>query len=264
MILSQIKVLDHQEITPSYHRMVLESPAIARGAQPGQFLHIRISDRHEPFLRRPFSIHRVRREKEGQGEIEILYEVVGRGTEFLSKRQQGEYLDILGPLGNGFRIGSEGRRIEKGALLIGGGIGVAPLVFLCEELITNHQLPVTVLLGAKSQDNLLCEEDFRKLGALIKIATEDGSCGHHGLVTDLLPTVSPPSSPIYTCGPYPMLKAIARATQEYHLSCQVSLEAHMACGVGACLGCGLKTRQGYKYVCKDGPVFDACEVIWDD
>lgn len=222
-------------------------------AKPGQFLEIKISDGYEPLLRRPFSIHR-RRGKD----IEIIYRIAGRGTEILSQRKVGEYLNVIGPLGNGFSILD-----SQPSILVAGGMGVAPLVFLAEKLAKSKTL---VLLGAKTKRQILCEKEFRDLGCEVKVATDDGSRGFKGKVTDLLkhllPTLSSQLSTIYACGPKLMLKEIALISKQYNIPAQVSLEEHMACGIGACLGCVVKTKDGFKRVCKEGPVFNADEIVW--
>lgn len=273
MRLIRAKILNHRELVPDYYQMTLEAPEIAQEAKPGQFIHVRVSEGFDPLLRRPLSIHRVRGQRvEDKGQIEILYKVVGKGTELLSKKEPGEKLDVLGPLGNGFKIGEkgEGRRDER-VLLIAGGIGVAPLMFLCEELLIPHPSSlITILLGAKTKEEILCEKDFKELGTEVKVATDDGSYGHKGPITDLLPTASYLLPTIYACGPTPMLKEVARFAKEHNLPTQISLGSHMACGVGACLGCARKIKakgqdsERFIQICIKGPVFEADEVVWDE
>jgi len=269
------KLLRNQRIKGSYLRCGLEASNIARSAIPGQFVNIKLTDGCEPLLRRPFGIHRV----EGRN-IEILYEVVGRGTEILAQKKPGEYLDIIGPLGNGFDYSAPAfqfrrrrtrlRRGSSAPVLVAGGMGVAPLLFLAERLakcnkpyVIGHTL---VLIGTKTKSGLLCENDFRKLGCGVKIATDDGSRGFKGRVTELLKrilsTVDCRQSTIYACGPKPMLKEVCRLAAGYKIPAQVSLEEHLACGVGACLGCVVNTTEGYQRVCKEGPVFQAETIIY--
>lgn len=248
-IISNVKVADR------FYRMRIDSGYLARASKPGQFVEIRCSPGTEPFLRRPFSVHRI-----GRGHIELLYEIVGPATEILSRKPAGSFLDILGPLGNGFDINRRDL-----AIFIGGGIGVAPLVALAEY---SKRAKNKVIIGARTKSCVLCEKEFKALGCSIKVSTEDGSKGCKGLATDLLLEIlrTPGSGhrSIYACGPTAMLKAVAHIAADHRIPCQVSLEERMACGVGVCLGCPVKVRPGdeYKMVCKDGPVFNAEEIAW--
>lgn len=272
---AKAKIVYNKRTKDNYFKSILSSPRIALGALPGQFVNIKVNSCQEPLLRRPFSIHRV-----SGSNIEILYEVLGKGTQILAQRKAGEYLDIIGPLGNGFDLRfaiSEKRK----AILVAGGIGVAPLLFLAEQLIkrnTPYAIRNTlVLIGAKTKKQILCEKEFKDLACEVKIATEDGSGGFKGRVTDLLLSILRANgltpacrtgrgkqATIYACGPRPMLKEIANISQKYNISVQISLEEHMACGIGACLGCVVNTKNGYQRVCKEGPVFAADEIVWED
>lgn len=247
----------NQKISGSCFRLVLEAPAIARKASPGEFVQVRVSAGATPLLRRPFSIFRA-----AGREIEIIYQVVGEATEILTRRRPGELLDIIGPLGNGFDL-ALGAFPGRTQVLVAGGMGVAPLFFLAEKLKNNRR---AVLLGAKTKSHILCEKQFKRLGCAVKISTDDGSRGHKGRVTDLLKhllsTIDYRPSTIYACGPRPMLKEISALSCRLHIPAQVSLEEHMACGIGACLGCAVDTRDGYQRVCKDGPVFPAGDIVW--
>ena len=266
MLQVKVKILYNRRVKGNYFHLVLKAPRITRNSLPGQFLNIKVNDADEPLLRRPFSIHRTK-----GANIEILYEAVGRGTELLSQKKSGEYLDVIGPLGNGFdlRLAISDKRQ---AILVAGGIGVAPLYFLAERLancnlqIANCKIPV--LIGAKTKEQILCEQEFKKLGCEVKIATDDGSKGFKGKITGLLKkilrlAISDKRLAIYACGPRPMLEEIAVISKKHNISAQVSLEEHMACGIGACLGCAVKTKDGYKRVCKEGPVFNVEEIIWE-
>ena len=202
----------------------------------------------------------------------IVYEVRGRGTKALSERKQREFIDVIGPLGQGFRIpeADDGRPF----LLIGGGIGVAPLYFTVRRLGERFGSDrVTFIVGARTGDLILCRPEFEKHCRDYHACTDDGSLGFHGFVTgrmcECLDGESFCALPIiYACGPMPMLKAVSKLAQEHDCDCQVSVEAKMACGVGACLSCVIKVRDGdsFKHVrsCAEGPVFDASEVIWDE
>jgi dihydroorotate dehydrogenase electron transfer subunit len=267
MIETKTNILHQERIAPQIFRLCLSSPGIAQEARPGQFVHLRIREGTDPLLRRPFSIHRVDRER---GEVRVLYQVVGQGTRLLSRKSVGERLACLGPLGHGFEVSEEG----GGVLLVAGGIGMAPLIFLCEDLLRGQA--VTALIGARSRDGILCHDLLRSGGATVHIATDDGSLGHRGLVTDLLNAQleagreASASPVVYACGPVAMLRTVAALCRANELPCQVSLESRMACGLGACLGCAVKVRSsippGYEYkrVCKEGPVFEAEEVIFDE
>ena len=260
--IKNLKIKSNKRIADKYFHLVIHAPTIASVARPGQFVNIKVSDGLDPLLRRPLSIHRVK-----ESRIELLYEVVGKGTELLSQRKSGEDLDIIGPLGNGFSSQLSALSSQQ-SILVAGGMGVAPLVFLAEKLrAKSSELRATVLIGAKTKKRITCEKEFIKLGCNVKIATDDGSEGFKGRVTDLLKDLLQAAdyrlSTIYACGPRPMLREISRISQGYKIPAQISLEEHMSCGIGACLGCVVETIDGYKRVCKEGPVFGADEIIWE-
>lgn len=279
-IQEKCRVLDHQQIAPRYFQLTLASAYISSNAKPGQFVQVRCSEEYDPLLRRPFSIHRISKKTK---RFSLLYEVVGKGTELLSQAKVGAELDLLGPLGNGFSIDKSKSRLagsrktlsssnkEAGqtAILVGGGMGVAPLVSLAEQ-ITNDKFQMTnslhVLIGAKNKKQVLCEKTFREITDKVLVCTDDGSLGQKSLVSDILleklSVVSCQSLVIYACGPKAMLKAVADIAAQKKIACQVSMEARMACGIGTCLGCVIKTKDGYKKVCNDGPVFNSKEIIW--
>lgn len=259
------KLVYNKKVHGRYFNLALKALKIAREVTPGQFIEVKIPDNYEPLLRRPFSIHRVSRSN-----IEILYEVVGKGTAILAEKKLGEYLDIIGPLGSGFSYASPPNHVSALPVLVAGGMGVAPLLFLAEKLRPDKPL---VLIGAKTKSEILCEKEFKKLGCRVKIATDDGSAGFKGRATDLLKNMlsTIPAcrtgrdyrlSTIYACGPQPMLKEISKISKREHIPSQLSLEEHMACGIGACLGCVVKTKEGYRRVCKEGPVFNADEIVY--
>jgi len=263
MIQTKARILENSAIAEGIYKMVLEAPEIAGEAKPGQFVMVRCSDTFNPLLRRPFSIC----QKEQRGlfnpnpeKMSIIYKVVGKGTSWLCKKQRGDFLDVIGPLGNSFKLK------EGNVFFVGGGIGIASLVSLADELawFSKDHSQFYVLLGEKTENLAKClgEEEARGLGY------------ESGLVTDLLLDVlnCPDNyycwpeeiNAIYACGPYGMLKKVSRLAKERQIFCQVSLEARLGCGIGACLGCVIKTRKGNKRVCKDGPIFNAQEVIWDE
>ncbi len=248
------KVISNKEIKSGYFLMDIKCPAIGKAAEPGQFLTVRCGNTTEPLLRKPFGFHRI-----SSSGFEILYEVLGKGTRILSSLKPDDGIDILGPLGSGFTV----PKSKRDFVIIAGGIGVAPLLALAEELV--HRKPL-VLIGAKTKDGILCEREFRRLGCNVKISTGDGSRGFKGAVTDLLEdllsSIDYRLSTIYACGPKPMLKAVARVAKRRGLEAYASFEEYIACGVGACLGCAIRTKSGYKLICKDGPVFNLREMIW--
>jgi len=267
----KVKILSKKKVAPNIYLMKLKAPEIIQDALPGQFIHIKCSKGNYPLLRRPLSIHRIDKEK---GEIYILFQVVGEGTKLLAQKEVGDNLDILGPIGNGFNIYPESKKI----IIIGGGIGVAPLLALCEESIRKGK-EVRVFIGALKKELVIGEENFRKLGAKVDIATDDGSYKYKGLVTDLLEGSIREgwlADQIFACGPKPMLRKIVEISLDTHINCQVSLEEQMGCGIGACLGCVCKIKVKeknnnqnqikyiYKRVCVDGPIFEGSEVVWDD
>jgi dihydroorotate dehydrogenase electron transfer subunit len=265
-----IKIIENKQIKQGFYRMRVESLYLAKNTRPGQFFEVKCSDTSEPLLRRPLGAHRIL--KNG---VEILYKIVGIGTGLLSKKKKGEYLDAIGPLGNGFFVQRTAYSVQRTGILVAGGIGVAPLVALAEELAHGPQSTVHrkkkklyVLIGACKKEHILCEKDFRGLGFEVIICTEDGSYGKKGLITEplryLLSTIDYRLSTIYACGPATMLETVAKIAGSRNIPCQISLEERMACGVGVCLGCPIKikAKSEYKMVCKDGPVFNAEEIAW--
>ena len=248
------KIIFNQKLNGNFWHLEFESGWIAKHAVAGQFINIRVGDTLDPLLRRPISIHGVKASK-----VKIIYEVLGKGTRILSTKKPGELLDILGPLGNGFDYSRSTKSAAAGNILIAGGMGVAPLVFLAGKL--NKPL---VLVGARTKQQILCLQEFKALGCTVKLATDDGSAGFKGRVTDLLKAVLGQVKvlSLFSCGPHPMLKTVAQIAHENKIPAQLSLEEHMACGIGACLGCEVLTKSGYKSVCKVGPVFSSEELIW--
>lgn len=264
------KILENKKISQHHHRIRVDSGYLAKAIKPGQFIEIRCSDGTDPLLRRPLSVHKI-----SKNWIEVLFEVVGKGTGLLAEKRQGETLDIIGPLGNGFTLPA----MLSDPILIAGGIGVAPLAALAEELGSGvmgqgskEKIRPIIMIGAKTKSHILCEKEFKELGCKVFIATEDGSKGHKGFITDTLKeffrtTNEERRMSLYACGPTGMLKAVSAIAEEHSVPCQVSLEEHMACGVGVCLGCPVKVRKDlvdyeYKMVCKDGPVFASEQIIW--
>ena len=207
-------------------------------------------------LRRPISIHQVN----NSSQLYLLFAVVGQGTLWLSQRQKGETLDLLGPLGNSFSIQSTSNKL----LLLAGGMGIAPLTFLAQQALAQSK-HVSLLLGARTKDQLYPQKHLPN-GIQTLITTEDGSAGKKGMVTDILPDMTDWADQICACGPPAMYQTIAEQRQrlEIKIPTQVSLEVRMGCGLGACYGCSIKTSHGMKQVCQDGPVFDLEEILWQE
>ncbi len=239
---SIFQIVSNKPLTASVYRMELKGDTSAITA-PGQFVNIQLDGL---FLRRPISVCDV------QGDIlTIVYKVVGKGTEAMSKMTSGN-LDILTGLGNGYDLTPAGER----PVLLGGGVGVPPMYLLAKRLVALGK-PVQVILGFNTRDEIFYEEEFRALGCAVTVTTVDGSYGVKGFVTDALKNMD--YTYFYTCGPEPMLKAVYRASTT---SGQMSFEERMGCGFGACMGCSCKTLTGYKRICKDGPVMQKEEVLW--
>lgn len=257
------KVLSNELIAPDFYKLNLFAGSVAREVTPGQFVMVKVAINLEPFLRRPISINSVNKK---EGILSLIYQVVGKGTKLMASIKSGQEIEIMGPLGQGFSWDEE----DKTAVIVGGGCGIAPLGALAQEL-KDHGKEVYVLLGAQNKDKLICEQDFIKARANVQVATDDGSWGVHGYVTELLERLITQTKVdhVYCCGPLPMTKVVAQIAKKNSLPCQVSLEERMGCGIGACIGCVCKTQDDkgkihYKKVCKDGPIFDSREVMFDD
>jgi dihydroorotate dehydrogenase electron transfer subunit len=264
----KLSLQQNQKIFTDYRLFSFIDSHIPQAAQPGQFLMIRVNDTYEPFLPRPMSVHRIIKNKNNEAEgFQVLFKIVGKGTKLLAEKTEGEQLQVLGPLGNGFTI----EKTCSEALLVAGGIGVAPLVFLIEEFAHTSTNIKAFIGGATSQD-LLALQIFKKHAQDLFITTEDGSQGKKGMITESLEEYltgrnNTKDTIMYACGPKEMLKQVALLSNKFKLPCQLSFESRMACGFGACLGCVIKTKSGnnnydYKRVCIEGPVFNAQEVIW--
>jgi len=260
MFQENVKVLWNKKVGPAYYKIGLTCHPAYATAVPGQFIMLRLSEQTFPFLRRPFSIHNLIHADNNTTGIEILYKVVGEGTKILSGCRKGARLDILGPLGNGFSFKNSYQRVA----MVAGGVGVAPMSFLASFLGTKGVDPdlCKIYLGGRSMDDLLCREDFIRMGINTHITTDDGSAGDQCLVTHPLEQAMQArrADIIYACGPLEMLKCVIGIAEKYKVPCQVSIETIMACGMGACLGCAVETKDDpfrYKHACVDGPVFDA-------
>jgi len=254
-------IVKNQALSPQVFEMTIEAPRLAQDARPGQFVMVLPSlekSSHDPLLRRPFGLSGIYPQ---QGQIRFTYQLVGKGTKIMSKWQPGSQVDLIGPLGKGFRLPTD----IKEAVIAGGGMGVAPLLPLAQEIV-NYNVKVTAFLGARSQDLLLGCRELQDLGCEIHIATEDGSFGYCGFITEPLKDflTRKSSQMLFACGPTPFLKAVKDIIHDKNIPAQLSLEERMACGLGACMGCAVKlVQQGetkQARVCVDGPVFNAEEV----
>ena len=292
------QVVFNRPISAAYRHLGIVAPGFPRAFGPGQFVMVRPSFSVDPFLPRAFSIYRIAPSADSADSVvEILYKVLGKGTQCLSRMEAGQEVEILGPLGNSFTVSES----AETAVLVAGGIGVPPIAALAPHLRNPQSLPDRqagairnglVFLGGKTSEDILCVKDFEDAGATLHITTEDGSLGNHGLITDLLGPFlascgdratwqsgnqggpnrpiaqSPNRLSIFTCGPPGMLAAVARLAETFGVACQTSVEANMACGFGACMGCAIEARSDgsgpkYKLVCKDGPVFDSRMIDWE-
>jgi dihydroorotate dehydrogenase electron transfer subunit len=234
---------------PGVSLIWLESPQIASAAQPGQFAMVQCGE--DTLLRRPFSIHQV---DEDKNSLALLFSVVGRGTHWLSLSQTGDKIDLLGPLGNGYSIDPTSSKL----LLVAGGIGIAPLYFLAQEALKG-KYSVTLLYGTADSKRLSITPEIK-----LASATEDGTVGHRGMITDLLPEYIDWADQVFACGPSLMYRAMAKMAELKSKPVQISLEVRMGCGLGVCYGCTVKTKSGLKQVCKDGPVFELNDITWDE
>ncbi len=249
------KVISNEKLCPKFWRLVFDAPQLAKEVQPGQFVHIRTNETGlEPFFRRPFSVYRVQRY------VEIFYEAKGAGTKILATKQKGDTIDVLGPLGTPFILPpSEIKQV----VMIAGGIGVAPMLIL-SDILKKKKLELILLYGGRSRAHVYPMTEFKESGVKVHIATDDGSVGIKGRVSNLFDKVKFNSydSFIYTCGPNPMMKAVQEFAVKNKIKGQAACEEIMACALGACLGCSIETKHGYKTVCYDGPAFHLDEVIF--
>lgn len=249
-----VPISSHIELLPGIYQLDVEAPDIARIAQPGQFVMVNCGP--EILLNRPFSIHRI----EDFSKISLLYNIVGRGTLYLSQRVKGEHIRLIGPLGNGFSVDSSSEQL----LLVAGGIGIAPLVFLANRALSLGK-SVRMLIGTSTASQLYPRNLLPDLKELIA-TTEDGSSGMKGMITDVLYDYIEKADQIFVCGPAAMYKTIYDIVKSRKLNkrIQLSLETRMGCGTGICYGCSIKTTNGMKTVCRNGPVFNLNEIIWEE
>jgi len=239
----------------------LDSPQIASQAQPGQFVMVRCGEGLEYQLRRPLSIH-----QQDGNKIALLFTVVGKGTRWLSQCQAGDNIDLLGPLGNGYSVHPGSHNL----LLVAGGIGIAPLYSLASSA-SKEGYSIRILLGARTAIQLYLKEyQYQYIKAEFVLVTEDGTAGKKGMITDLLPDFIGWADQIFACGPTLMYHTMYHALLAHDPQLlktkpvQISLEVRMGCGLGVCYGCTVKTKSGLRQVCKDGPIFDLDDILWDE
>jgi len=251
--IESLKIIDKQQLTRDIFVLELSGKEKIPEMLPGQFVEVRVEGSPDTFLRRPFSVHDV---NYGQNTFKLLIQIAGKGTEKLSRLNKGEYLNLIYPLGNSFSLPSGAQKI----LLIGGGCGVAPLLFLGKYLKANGHNP-DVLLGFRNSERIIEYDEYLKLGRVF-LTTEDGSSGEKGFVTDHQVLKAAGYDRIYCCGPEPMMKAVASYSRENKIDCEVSLENLMGCGIGVCLCCIVPTVRGNLCTCTDGPVFNIKDLKW--
>ncbi|TBV80312.1 MAG: dihydroorotate dehydrogenase electron transfer subunit [Desulfobulbaceae bacterium] len=262
-----VKIVKKEQLGKEIFRLTLHAPEIATTARPGQFVMLRSGGLLDPLLGRPFSLHQCR----ADGSIQVLFKVFGAGTKRLAALAAGDQASLIGPLGRGFDLTPPAPGVSL--CLVGGGMGIAPLFLLAQELKRQQPgLTIELMLGARNKAELhQLADEFRLMGFSPLVATDDGSLGYAGLVPDLLALNVPSAGKarrVYCCGPKPMMAVTANYCQKQGWDCQVSLETMMACGISACLGCAVKGvgRRGgqvrYLHACKDGPVFNALDLDW--
>lgn len=261
LVNEKARILSNEFVGPRLYLMVLDAPRIAASIEPGQFVHMKVPRMEAHILRRPFSVYA--RDVEA-GTVDILYQVVGFGTDHMTGLEAGEECELIGPVGATWNPPATGR-----CLLVGGGVGAAPLFMLCERIAASDA-SVDVVLGAQTEDALVCRQRYAALlGEEPRCATDDGTYGRAGFCTSLveeaLAEASAEGAPydyVAVCGPEPLMKIVAGLAADAGVRCEVSMEKRMACGIGACLSCVVDTVDGKKRACVDGPVFDARKVVW--
>ncbi|HDP34372.1 MAG TPA: dihydroorotate dehydrogenase electron transfer subunit [Candidatus Hydrogenedentes bacterium] len=258
-VILDCEITAHKEVAPDHRRMVARAPEIAAAARPGQFCMIEVREGFCPFLRRPMSIERIFRDG-----ISFLYKIVGHGTRLLAGAPTGMVINVQGPLGNGFPIAQNAPR----CILVAGGVGVAPMPGLAEAIMLQTGRVPEVILAARTERFLLCENEFSQMGCPVTLATDDGSVGYKGYAADCLRLLAPDDNTIvYACGPTVMMRTVHEVCAEADACCYASLEAEMACGDGVCMGCVVETNTNNEFgkmarVCREGPVFDTRMICW--
>ena len=273
----RVEIIENVQMAKDTFRVRFTCPEMANRITPGQFLMMRLANYDDPLIGRPLALYDTVRSDAGAPEaIDVVYLVKGKLTSRLVNMKSGQEVEVWGPLGNGF----EPRPVEH-LIMVAGGIGQTPFVALAQEYLglrrygdpLREVVPakqVTLCYGARSADYLAGVADFERAGVEVRLATDDGTRGHHGLVTELLEQVIAESKlehRVVCCGPEPMMEAVSKIAAQHNVPCQVSLETPMACGIGVCFTCVAQVRESedcwdYKRTCVEGPVFDACEIVW--
>lgn len=266
MIQQMAEILNHRKLGDEYHSLTIVAPEIAEAAKPGQFVNLRPPTDRSYLLRRPFSIFRVNRRGNVAATVEVVFDIRGPGTAALAAMRRHEPIDIVGPIGRSFTI----PKTQHSCLLVGGGVGATPLFFLGEEL-QNAGKRVDVLWGAATASRLVAPIEAKRLGAVAAFTTDDGSEGHHGLITEVLGEIIERcgTEVIYTCGPRQMMASVTKIALEFGIPAQVAMEELMGCGIGVCMTCvtPVWNRDGTGIAnvrtCVDGPVFNGARIAWD-
>lgn len=265
--IAQARVEQVEQLTGNTFRLTLLEPYVARNSNAGHFVNIQIPNNSDIFWRRPFSVHSTDPDK---GTFQILFAAIGRGTASLTLVKPGDILDLIGPLGNSFSIPADANEI----IIVAGGLGVAPFKLLLEDL-RKIDAKKKLFYGVSAQEHFCCLEEFEALGAQLHLSTDDGSRGYHGLITEPLDEYlrhkeNPGALHMFVCGPTPMMARVQELSEIYGVPAQVTVENMMACGFGACVGCPVRLANPpdegtlYKLACKDGPVFNMDEILFDD
>ncbi len=250
-----VEILQNTSVNDSFSLLTFKYPYPVK---PGQFVHVRLNEQIDPYLRRPFSIHDYNASKK---QVTLLYKLIGKGTKYLALQPKGTKLAVLGPLGNTFDL----TKVKKGSkvTLVGGGIGFAPLFYLTKELV-KKKADVSVFIGFKTKKEIFIDPAWKKLCKKIYISTDDGTSGHKGFVGACFAEQMKKTTfdQVFTCGPELMMKHVYTLCTQASVPLQLSLESIMACALGACMCCVTETLHGYKKVCSDGPVFKREELQW--
>lgn len=249
------EIQENRPVHAVHNLLTLHVPVSMPEPRPGQFFMIEVNRGTDPLLKRAFSLFR----KTEKG-VQILYRIRGKGTEILKEMKEGSVIEVLGPLGTCYPLPSE----DSIPLVVAGGIGIASVFSFVEQSAGR----AIVFYGVRTKEDLLMHDELKKFAKEVLVSTDDGSAGQKGSIADALSAfLTNPQSPIpnyriYACGPHPLLKRVSEIAREYKILSYISMEEHMACGIGACLGCVVKTRDGYTRICKEGPVFEAKEIVW--